>query len=117
MIPKSRFTILAFTSLLCCLTSSGAVEDPDVDAIMDQVVDKVHKAQAAQKDVNRIPRNVPTGRKSWETVAYDSWVSGFWPGVLWYIYDYTGDDEWRDIAHERNLPVAKILTGDRKSVV
>jgi unsaturated chondroitin disaccharide hydrolase len=85
-----------------------------VDAIMDQVVDKVYKTQAAQKDVERIPRNVPSDMKSWETVAYDSWVSGFWPGLLWYMYDYTGDEEWREIAHERNLPVAKVLTGEKK---
>lgn len=111
---KDRFPILMFTSLFCCLTSPGAVEDPDVDAIMDKVVDKVFRAQATQTDVNRIPRNLPSGTKNWETAAYHSWVSGFWPGVLWYMYEYTGEDEWREIAHERNLPVAKILTGEKK---
>ncbi len=26
------------------------------------------------------------------------WVSGFFPGTLWYIYEYTGDEYWKSMA-------------------
>jgi unsaturated chondroitin disaccharide hydrolase len=41
-----------------------------------------------------IPRNIPNGENQWNYVNYQDWTSGFWPGVLWYIYEYTGDPQW-----------------------
>lgn len=98
----------------CSLKCPATVNDPDVNAVMSQAVRKIRQTLAAQTDREGIPRNVPTGSTSWETVSYDSWVSGFWPGVLWYIYDYTNDDEWRQVAHEGNQPVAKVLAGEKR---
>lgn len=28
------------------------------------------------------------------------WTGGFWPGALWYLYEYTGKQEWRDAAEK-----------------
>lgn len=28
------------------------------------------------------------------------WTSGFYPGILWYLYDYTGDDFWKENAEK-----------------
>ncbi|MGS2738059.1 glycoside hydrolase family 88 protein [Sinomicrobium sp. M5D2P17] len=30
-----------------------------------------------------------------ELVASKDWTSGFFPGVLWYLYEYSGKDAWR----------------------
>jgi len=30
----------------------------------------------------------------WITRDSSSWTSGFWPGVLWQLYDFTGDSYW-----------------------
>jgi unsaturated chondroitin disaccharide hydrolase len=28
----------------------------------------------------------------------DEWTGGFWPGSLWYMYEYTKDQKWKDAA-------------------
>jgi unsaturated chondroitin disaccharide hydrolase len=86
----------------------------DATEIMNQSVEKVYRAQQMQEDNEQIPRNIQPGNEFWSTQSYTSWTSGFWPGIMWYMYDYTGDEKWKQIAHEKNLPVAKILTGDKK---
>src|SRR5690606_16693842 len=25
----------------------------------------------------------------------DEWTGGFWPGILWYMYEYTEDEKWK----------------------
>ena len=32
---------------------------------------------------------------SLKLVVSNDWTSGFFPGMLWYMYDYTGKNEWR----------------------
>ena len=36
-----------------------------------------------------------------------SWTSGFFPGSLWYLYEYSGDDRIRQIAVQKTLALAK----------
>lgn len=96
--------------------SSGPVKTkkPDPDFLLNQAVEKVYLAQQNQLDKELIPRNILPGNMFWNSVAYTSWTSGFWPGILWFMYDYTGEEKWKQIAHERSLPIAKILSGDKK---
>lgn len=44
---------------------------------------------------NLIPRNVAPGSKTWRFVEYQDWTSGFWPGILWYLFEATGDERWK----------------------
>lgn len=39
------------------------------------------------------PRNIAPDGREWNLrkVTKDEWTSGFWPGILWYAYEYTGD--------------------------
>lgn len=39
------------------------------------------------------PRTLEEGRL--RLVTSRDWTSGFFPGVLWYLYQYTGKDEWK----------------------
>lgn len=41
-----------------------------------------------------------------ETCKADWWVSGFFPGVLWYLYEYTDDQNFKELAHEFTMRVA-----------
>lgn len=38
------------------------------------------------------------------------WCSGFYPGSLWYIYEYTGDENFREAAWRRTRPLEKLIT-------
>ncbi|HEY2582083.1 MAG TPA: glycoside hydrolase family 88 protein [Mucilaginibacter sp.] len=46
----------------------------------------------ADKDM---PRAIENGSKEWNYVNYRDWCSGFWSGILWKLYEATGDDKWK----------------------
>ena len=45
------------------------------------------------------PRSINTENKLIMIPSKD-WCSGFFPGELWYMYEYTGDDYWRKAAEK-----------------
>ncbi|MDD4992211.1 MAG: glycoside hydrolase family 88 protein [Paludibacter sp.] len=44
-------------------------------------------------DYTMMPRNILNGQSKWNCrkAAKEEWTAGFWPGVLWYDYEATGD--------------------------
>jgi len=38
------------------------------------------------------------------------WTSGFMPGLLWYMYDYSGDDYWLEEARRYTAPIEREKT-------
>ena len=51
----------------------------------------------AHKDLAKYPRSAdPSGKTTFTDIR--DWTGGFWPGCLWYVFEYTGDDQWRDAA-------------------
>ncbi|MFC1765985.1 glycoside hydrolase family 88 protein [Planctomycetota bacterium] len=38
------------------------------------------------------------------------WTSGFYPGSLWYLYEYSGDDKFKKMAMESNAALEEIKT-------
>lgn len=59
---------------------------------------KILKDLADAGEKKLLPRTIKDG-KLYSTGARD-WVSGFFPGSLWYLYEYTGDTKWRDAARD-----------------
>lgn len=47
---------------------------------------------------NNLPRNIDKGKTNWRYVSYQDWCSGFWPGILWYLYEGTHDQKWKTAA-------------------
>ncbi|MBS2098698.1 glycoside hydrolase family 88 protein [Carboxylicivirga linearis] len=45
-----------------------------------------------------LPRNILSLQTKWNCVDYNDWTSGFWPGVLWNLFEATGDDKWKEEA-------------------
>lgn len=45
------------------------------------------------------PRSIDQDGKLY-TVSPSDWCSGFFPGVLWYMYEYTKDNFWKEKARE-----------------
>lgn len=58
---------------------------------------KVLLAEATPK-MPLLPRTVQNGELE-STDIYD-WVSGFFPGTLWYLYEYTKSDFWKNEAQK-----------------
>lgn len=52
------------------------------------------------KKANRIPRTVTTeGEPNWTNEGWD-WTEGFFPGTCWYMYEFTGDEAWKNVAEQ-----------------
>lgn len=50
---------------------------------------------------------------SFKIVASGDWTSGFFPGELWYMYEYTQDDYWKKKAEEFTAPIENQKTNGR----
>jgi len=56
-----------------------------------------------------LPRTYENGQL--KTIRYDHWVSGFFPGVLWMLYENSGDEQFRTYAElftDRVEPAKKL---------
>lgn len=87
---------------LCLLASAGT-------GAAQSIVRKSF-ARAAQQ-IALMDSLAPADRfpASWEhdgTTRYTSakgWISGFFPGNIWYLYEYTGDAKWLEAARRRTV--------------
>ena len=59
---------------------------------------------------NALPRTFERGEL--KTIRYDHWVSGFYPGVLWLLYEDTGNERLRAYAemYTDRVEPAKLMT-------
>lgn len=46
-------------------------------------------------------------------VPSKDWCSGFFPGELWYMYEYTGDEKWKNLAHRQTILIEREKYNDR----
>ena len=73
---------------------------------MEYCVAQANKTLALIPEPDVVPRNVDNGDDDWRFVKYGDWTSGFWPGILWYLYEGTGDEKWKTEADK----ATRILT-------
>jgi len=59
------------------------------------MLQEIPKAKAANADLVS-PRTLNKGEL--KLVASRDWTSGFFPGELWFLYEYTGNNEWKQQA-------------------
>lgn len=54
--------------------------------------------------VNNYPRTSDENGKMVTTTIHD-WTPGFFPGTLWYMYELSNDEKWKEKAEEWTLPL------------
>lgn len=60
------------------------------------MLEEINSSAASEKIM---PRSL-TASGELHLVPSKDWTSGFFPGVLWYLYDYTGEEQWLKHAKE-----------------
>lgn len=104
------FTGFIFTLFLgSCATEEPAV---DTDKFLDFARLQVDESLKIQDDVTRMPRTIHPGDQAWSTTGVRGWTSGFWPGILWYIYEYSGDTKMSNEAHRWTMPLQALADWD-----
>lgn len=69
---------------------------------------EVIKANDASKPELVSPRTLEEGKL--KLVASRDWTSGFFPGVLWYLYAHTGANKWQNEARKYTSKIEKEQT-------
>lgn len=86
--------MIAFLSVQCAQKKDIIQEN--VDYAKNQLAYLIEAAQ--EGDTLRIPSTFKNG--AIEFVPTDDWVSGFFAGTLWYMYELTGDEYYAQLAQK-----------------
>jgi unsaturated chondroitin disaccharide hydrolase len=86
-------------------TTSGAKE---ASQALDYCVAQLSKTIGTLHDSTRIPRSIANGTTDWRFTGYRDWTSGFWPGILWYAYEYTHNEQWKQQAMRYSAPLFQL---------
>jgi hypothetical protein len=99
MMTKTHFTVLLVSALLVLFSGCGQKTPPEMsmsDLIDDAMAKAIvkYKGLGAEMEQNpgRLPRTIDehgqliTAKSAW-------WTSGFFPGSLWYLYEYSNDPD------------------------
>lgn len=87
-------------------TSQEIVEttaDIDLQRLIDDCNNQLDISVPKLTDLTKHPRLIETNKTEWKQVGNDKliWTSGFYPGILWYTYDATGNERWKEEAIKR----------------
>ena len=88
----------------CAHQPSGTL---DVNKALDYCAEQTQRTLAELKtdsgiDYTMMPRNIMTDEHHWNCrkATKEEWCAGFWPGVLWYDYEYTKDKQIQEEAEK-----------------
>ena len=81
----------------------------EVDKELAYCVAQTRKTLAEKRPFNQLPRRISKSDTSWNYVGIDDWTSGFWPGTLWYAYEYSGDETIRQAAGSYTSALLPVL--------
>lgn len=96
----------------CGSVAAGASADDDLRYCSSQVDKSIRTLSAKSPvDYSLIPRNIAPDSTSWtcRKACAEEWCSGFWPGVLWYDYEYTGRKDIADLADKYTEALRPII--------
>lgn len=96
---RSVFTFFLIITLLFAIKAMSVKLGIEPSKALQAIEEQLKKSLTTHTEKTRFPRSTkPDGSLS--TVTSDDWVSGFYPGSLWYMYDYTKDPKWEKAARE-----------------
>ena len=101
-----RFVLWAsvgLSLLAACAPSKGEFDAENALKYCDRQVHRtLSELRTAEGvlDYTLMPRNIMDSLKVWHCRKVDKteWCSGFWPGILWYDYEFTGDAKLKEEA-------------------
>lgn len=108
----SFICMAAFVALFCTdataqeVNINKAIKHSEKQTLL--MLKEVQKAQDPSKPQLVSPRTLEDGKL--KLVASRDWTSGFFPGVLWFLYAHTGSNKWQDEARKYTAFIEKEQT-------
>ncbi len=88
-------TLLLLASLLPAVAEPPAADPAiDIEKVMRIAASKLAKFDASHPEKTAYPTDAKGAE--WTTVDPSDWVSGFYPGALWYVYEHAKAEKWPD---------------------
>src|SRR5690606_4973250 len=87
----------------------------EVQKGIDHCEIKVERTIVNLEGYDKSPRTVPAGDKHWEAKPAGGWTNGFWAGILWYVYEGTGNERIRTEAEKFTEEIETVLYRPVKS--
>ncbi len=69
-------------------------EEFDVEEALEHCKVKLYYSIKNFQDEKRLPRHIKKGEQHWSGSSINSWTVGFYPGILWKMYDYSKEQEF-----------------------
>jgi len=98
-----------------CLIMACAHDKPKSNKALDEIIDEalgfsveqsLRMAQTLEGTPGKLPKTI-TSSGQLETCSPEWWVSGFFPGLLWYLYEYSGNEQVKTYAEKFTQRVEK----------
>ena len=104
-----KLLIVIASILVISCTTKKTHEKLDTQKMLNYYVEKVRGTMNSLMDAGSLPRNILKGQTQWNKVGIHDWCSGFWPGILWYAYEASGDSTILTNAHKFTTPLSGVL--------
>lgn len=104
MKAQKKLLVYGIVLAVCCLSCNHIGKQNDtcswIDSTLYYCQVQAEKTLESIPSADKIPNSIDSGSKDWTYTSVGSWTCGFWPGILWYLYEDTRNDFWR-IAAEK----------------
>tara|TARA_R110002050_G_scaffold192149_1_gene327085 strand:+ start:1526 stop:2731 length:1206 start_codon:yes stop_codon:yes gene_type:complete len=112
---RLKFVAVLFTLVLffqSCRDQPKNVNAGFVDGVVSFAVEQYGLQTAIIEATGEVlnPKTIIDGKIRY--IRPQEWTSGFFPGSMWYLYELTGDDQWKTLAEKYTeaLDTVKYLT-------
>lgn len=99
-------TIIAGAILLAAVSSCQEPMNKVADRVIDRALCQSVMMDARLAD-DKMPRSFADDKCIDSEIRW--WCSGFFPGTLWYIYEYTGNEDIKAIAEKNTLKLKDLV--------
>jgi len=102
-----KFYILSILMVVCAIflqqCQSVPASENDITQAKEKAVNRVIQSIEYYSGSEQNPRTMEHGETQF--VPSKDWTSGFYPGLLWYTYELTGNEQVKEAAHKHTLMV------------
>lgn len=86
---------------LCSCTGQPLSETVMADRALEAAEEQLSLLRDEAVARKGLPRTVEEDRICWtDEINYIDWTEGFFPGTCWYMFEYTGDERWKNAAEQ-----------------
>lgn len=101
--------IIILLTLSLTVIYTNAQTEKSIQQITQEVMERAsiqYTNMASTLEKDRVPRSFSKNRLITSDIYW--WCSGFYPGTLWYLYEYTGSENIKKLAHTYTQKLAPL---------